>query len=385
MKPFEIFKPGTHTPMSGKPIAFSEEVVKAIAAAYDPARHEAPVVIGHPRDDGPAWGWVKGLEFRDGALVAELDQVDPAFAEIVEAGRFKKVSASFYPADHPSNPTPGQLALRHVGVLGATAPGVKGLKPISFGDDDAEVLNFEFAEDDAWRTSWVFGTIGRALQAMREFIVVERGEEAADKAIPKYDIEEVHRHAGALQERARKTESPAFSETNLKPNEEPAVNPKTQEQEASAAKIAADQAKLDADRLAFAEQQKQARRATDKAALDALSVEGKLAPGIVAPLLDFMEGLDAGTPLEFGEGDGVQKKTPHEFFLDLLKQSGKVIEFGERSAPEGDDDARTLAFAAPPGTTVDPEGAALHRKALDYQAKHAGTDYMAAVAAVGGR
>jgi glycerophosphoryl diester phosphodiesterase len=53
------------------------ERVAACAAAYDPARHEAPIVIGHPATDDPAWGWIKSLTFSDGVLIAEPDQALP--------------------------------------------------------------------------------------------------------------------------------------------------------------------------------------------------------------------------------------------------------------------------------------------------------------------
>ncbi len=51
----------------------------------------------------------------DGALSATPRQVDPAFAEMVEAGRFKKISASFYAPSASGNPVPGTYYLRHVG------------------------------------------------------------------------------------------------------------------------------------------------------------------------------------------------------------------------------------------------------------------------------
>ena len=68
-KPIQIFKPGTHTAMSGAVLAFSESDLAACAAAYDPAKHEAPLVVGHPKHDAPAYGWVKQLAFADGALI----------------------------------------------------------------------------------------------------------------------------------------------------------------------------------------------------------------------------------------------------------------------------------------------------------------------------
>ncbi|MDL6388248.1 peptidase, partial [Escherichia coli] len=68
--------------------------------------------------------------------------LDPQFAEMVTDGRFKKVSASFYLPDSPSNPKPGVLYLRHVGFLGAQPPSVKGLKQVSFSEQEEGVVEF---------------------------------------------------------------------------------------------------------------------------------------------------------------------------------------------------------------------------------------------------
>jgi hypothetical protein len=61
-----IFKPGTQTDMNGRVIQFNESDLAASAQAYDPKVHEAPIVIGHPKHDAPAYGWVKSLEFGTG-------------------------------------------------------------------------------------------------------------------------------------------------------------------------------------------------------------------------------------------------------------------------------------------------------------------------------
>lgn len=134
MQPIHIFKAGTHTSSTGRTIVFTEDDVQAIANAYDPAVHEAPIVIGHPDDDAPAYGWISQLVAQAGNLYATPTQVNEEFAELVIAGAYKKVSASLYGPDHPNNPTPGVFALRHVGFLGAQPPAVKGLKTTQFAD-----------------------------------------------------------------------------------------------------------------------------------------------------------------------------------------------------------------------------------------------------------
>lgn len=146
LEPIEIFRTGTHVGMSGVPMSFSAAMLRDCAASYDPAHHEAPVVVGHPKTDAPAYGWVAGLKVDGDRLVADVRDVDPAFAELVRQRRYSKISASFWAPRSPGNPTPGKLALRHVGFLGANPPAVKGLKAVAFADDEPWTLTFGDAE-----------------------------------------------------------------------------------------------------------------------------------------------------------------------------------------------------------------------------------------------
>ena len=54
MQGLHVFQAGTHAAMDGRVVTLSETDVRQTAAAYDTSRHEAPLVIGHPRDDAPA-------------------------------------------------------------------------------------------------------------------------------------------------------------------------------------------------------------------------------------------------------------------------------------------------------------------------------------------
>lgn len=133
-----IFRPGTFTTMEGDQVTFSEADCLELAQSYDAAKDPAPLVVGHPRTDDPAYGWVSGLSFANGTVNATPGQVDDAFADAARKGRYRKVSASIYPRNHPGNPTPGKLYLKHIGFLGAAAPGVSGLGTVSFAGDDAD-------------------------------------------------------------------------------------------------------------------------------------------------------------------------------------------------------------------------------------------------------
>ena len=128
----KIFRAGTFTSMEGRPVSFTAADLADIAAAYDASADPAPLVVGHPGLDAPAYGWVAKLAVQGDELVALPDRVEPSFAAAVNAGRYPKVSARFWPPAHPANPRPGKWALQHVGFLGAAAPGVSGLGTVSF-------------------------------------------------------------------------------------------------------------------------------------------------------------------------------------------------------------------------------------------------------------
>ena len=142
MKPIEIFKVGKHTTTNGQTLPFDETMLSAAVKGYDPKLHEAPVVVGHPKDNHPAFGWIDHLELKDGTVLAHPKQIDSDFAELVEQGKYKKRSASWYLPDSPNNPKPGTLYLRHVGFLGAMPPAIKGLKDVQFSEQEQGVIEF---------------------------------------------------------------------------------------------------------------------------------------------------------------------------------------------------------------------------------------------------
>src|SRR5574338_239862 len=133
---FEIFKTGTHTSDKGIQKEYSLDDLNFIAQSYNPAEDEAPIVIGHPIDNSPAYGWVSSLEVtEDGKLVADApdDQLHPEFLSAVQEGRYKKRSISLTP----------EGKLRHIGFLGGAAPAVKGLADIQFSQPSSTVIEFD--------------------------------------------------------------------------------------------------------------------------------------------------------------------------------------------------------------------------------------------------
>lgn len=326
-KSIHIFKTGTHTAMSGQALSFSETDLQASARAYDPALHEAPLVVGHPAADAPAYGWVKGLAFNESGLQAELHQVDAAFFELVTAGRFKKVSASFYTPDAPANPAPGVYYLRHVGFLGAQPPAIKGLKQAEFADGDEGVIEFSEWDDAQNASLW---------RNLREWLIGKFGLEDADKIIPQYAVQQLEQSAQQdINEAADATNQFAFHEPNPNPGDIMSLEEKNR-----FAELEAENQRLKQQQVDFAEQQKQAKSAADHASHLAFAEElikaGKLLPAqkdLTVATLDYMAGQES--TVEFGEGDG-KKPLIEAFKTDLLAKLPKQVEFGEFGGGDAD-------------------------------------------------
>jgi len=146
-KRIEIFRLGRHTDVNGVVVEFGQAEAEGLIAGYDAGANPAPMVVGHPSLDAPAYGWVTGLALDGDAIVAECGQIEPQFAELHRAGRFKKVSATFYPPAHSANPKPDSWYLKHVGFLGAAAPAVKGLKLAQFAADIEGAVTIETTKE----------------------------------------------------------------------------------------------------------------------------------------------------------------------------------------------------------------------------------------------
>ncbi len=123
---FEIFKTGEHTDSAGKKKNWTEADLNYMVEKYDPEQHEAPIVIGHPQNNNPAFGWMEALKRKGRILYAKAKDLVPEFVEMVKKGLLKKRSIMVYPDG----------TLRHIGFLGAMPPAVKGLADIRFRESE---------------------------------------------------------------------------------------------------------------------------------------------------------------------------------------------------------------------------------------------------------
>jgi hypothetical protein len=200
-----IFRGGKTVAGSGQAIEFNAKTIAQIAASYNAKCHEAPIVVGHPTDNGPAFGWVKRLVAKGLDLYAEPDQMNPDFLKAVQQGAYKKISSSFYCPNSSHNPTPGNYHLRHVGFLGAMAPAIKGLGAVVFSDasdfvsftEDYNMMDFEPLKSSLQSLFDLIGpampdvdmgpAIEEIMMAIDGLAVVEAEEETpTDEMLPEY-------------------------------------------------------------------------------------------------------------------------------------------------------------------------------------------------------
>lgn len=331
MKSIAIFKPGKHIAANGNAVEFSENDLQRSIAAYDPSVHEAPIVVGHPKDNGPAYGWVSKLSFAEGEMIADVSQIDAEFAELVTAGRFKKRSASFYTPDAPTNPVPGVYYLRHVGFLGAQPPAVKGLREVAFAEDEGVI---EFSDD-----GMVTGILALMMRRLRDFFISEYGTEKAQSVIPDFLVSDI-------EAEARKPAEPPMPVSTAFEEAKSEGQTMTPEQIADLEARAARAEELEKQVAEYAEATKAAahaaRVANIKGDLTALVSDGKVLPAEVEGLASFMAALDDETSVaEFAEGE--TQRTAAAWFKAFLANRPKAIDFREHSAGGSPDDTPAKA------------------------------------------
>ena len=337
----EIFKAGTHIDESGNAHTFSQADIATMAKSYKPEVHEAPLCVGHPASNLPSYGWVKNLDADGPSLKMNTHQVEPQFAEMVAAGRFKKRSASFYPPGHYRNPTPGAWHLRHVAFLGAQPPAIPGLKEIQFSEAEADGC-ISFSESVLPPASHQGHTMSHpSITPITTQEKVQMDEETQKK------LAEAEAKAKAAAEAQAKAEA-AKTEAEAK-------------------------AKAAETKLAeFAESQRKDRHTAHVSFAEAQVKAGKLLPKDKATAVAVLDALAESQPVEFAEGDAQKKVAPAEWIKGLITHAKPVVNFGEFAPGTVDDNL--MAEKGMSDAEVD-------KRAKAYAAQHK-VNYAEAVSAV---
>ncbi|MBF0627867.1 MAG: peptidase [Magnetococcales bacterium] len=323
-----IFKSGRHADQNGTTLIITDADLERTVAAYDPARWKAPLVIGHPRHDAPAWGWVAALSLENGTLMATLTDLDPQVVELVQAGRYRNVSTSFYTPDGAGNPFPGVFYPRHVGLLGAQPPAVKGMPQVQFSETD----------DPAHHA------VGEGLALPTPQPPMESGMHTTPA---EQDWQQRLEQLTRLQQELTTREA-RFAE---------------QDQQLAARE----------ETLRQAEAEDRQQRA--EAFVDALIAEGRILPRFRDGLIAFLLFLSESGVVEFAEGHNKRA-----FLEGFLKELPPQVNYAEQT-PERSPGTKALRFQVPQGYAVDPDGLQEHARILAYANAHH-TDYLTAALAV---
>lgn len=356
-------KPGRYLDSSGVAREFTAEDLEATAAAYSAELHEAPIVIGHPKHDAPAFGWIKGVRFDGGELKLDADQVNPEFSEMHRSGAFKKHSIALYPPDDPRNPKPGVWYPRHIGFLGAMPPAIKGLPQAEFSEQD-QPIEIAFGEIDS---EGLVSTLREMFRRVREYIIERSGREDADRVIPDWEIESIQHRV--TQPDPEPLSNPQFSEEPSMPEENAGLTPE---------QLAAREADITAREQRIAQQEAQRRRADAVSFAEQLADQGKILPRQQPAVAELMLALPTDE-VEFSEGDETRSAAPEALFREFLENLPQAIEFGERSAEELPDSPADLTL--PAGCTANADSLQRLAKAKAYQRQH-GCEFSEAVKAV---
>ena len=126
----DICRAGTWRDIAGREVAIDEARLDRIVAEHA-AADPAPVVVGHPEADAPAYAWIESLRRVGDRLQAKLRDIAGPFREAVEAGHYAGRSIALQ----------GDT-LRHLGFLGGRAPAVPGLAPTCFASAPETVITF---------------------------------------------------------------------------------------------------------------------------------------------------------------------------------------------------------------------------------------------------
>jgi hypothetical protein len=323
----DMFPAGFHTDSSGRSKQWTTAELEEAAESYNSivGTHDAPILIGH--DGNTSYGWLKRAYVEGDRLRGDFDEVDPTFAENAKAGRYKKKSISFYPPDHPANPTPGKLNIRHLAIVGI--PAIKGLASDFEAGDLAGTLIYDYAEVTITSPSQAIATVFRNF---REWLIETQDLDIADRVVPAMAIDVLSQTTFAQQAELSSLQEQIFGLSNAiaqmemaKPDENNQQNfgeqPMTTEE--STPEVNDFQETIDAQaqeisrlKEQLAKMQKQADRATVQSFAEQMVSNRKITRDEVPSIMAIALQLDNATAVDFGEGGSC--KTPRQYYLDSI-------------------------------------------------------------------
>jgi len=270
----EVFRAGEHTDSKGRACSFTTADLDQMAVNSQASK--APAVIGHPKDNAPAYGWAEFQRIGD-SLWAKFSDLNPAFEAGVRTGAYRNRSLAVVKDDKLG------WRVRHVGWLGAVPPAIDGLTPVSFNSASEDALEFSQT------------TKGAAMPLTQEDL---------DKAV-----------ASARAEEQRKAQEQIDKAT------------------AQANKLQAD---FSAQGQEVAELRAERVRERVKTQINGWKAKGLVTPAEESGLAEFMTTLEGSEQqFEFSKGDGTVKKTASQFFADFMAARPALVKLGVKTNDDG--------------------------------------------------
>jgi hypothetical protein len=321
----KVFTAGWHTDSRGNKREWTKDDLDRIVTSFDPSFHEPPLVIGHPSDNAPAFGWIDGIKRVGNDLFVRYRDVAAEFKEWTDKKLFKKKSIAVYPDG----------SLRHVGYLGAMPPAIKGLPDFAFQDNGREAVFYD----------WEDMTVAGLFRRMREWIIGKFGQDEADRILPDYEITNLQTSAAMPDaEETVMGARPQFKEDSSMKAEE--VQQMITDAIAVQSRQFAEQIKglsenikglgtqfgelqttLDADRQTglkreFAE------------FLNTPEMQKRIPEGGREATISHLVTLTDAPAVEFGEGDLKRTVSAVEHYKESLRKLPEIVVFGEHATKE---------------------------------------------------
>ena len=368
-KKIPFLRPGKFTAMNGKEVTIDESTLDTIIEATKNFAYQDddfPLVIGHPKTDSPAYGWInKNNIVKDGDVLvalAEEENLVPEMKDWFGKKLYKKVSVKLRP----------DFSIAHIGFLGANPPAVTGLPSVALSEDD-KGFEIEFAEFEL--APWYFRNVSRIFRRIKNYIIEKDGLEKADALINEYEIDELSTPPRVWEKETARNFSEGeknnsiinFTESEM--NELNELKAKVTELTATTEAQAAQIATLTSEKTLVVNEanslKTQQKRAAFLAFCESDEVKNKIKDGEKAELVETLLALDAVEAFEFGEGEEKKTISPVETVKGLLKRLPDVVALGEHAnnSTAGDDlsDVDTSEFAE---KNVDKERMDLHIKVM---------------------
>ena len=365
-KAIQIFRSGTHTDASGNKIIISNDDIDTMIANYNES-NKAPLVIGHPTTNAPAFGWANKLSRKDDILYASFSDVHEDIKQAVTDKHYQKVSTSFYTPQHPHNPTQGSWYPRHVGLLGATPPAIKGLETVAFSETDNDCLTVEFAEVSEW-------ALMPLLRNIRDYFVEELGREKAEQIMPSHQLDHIIKetpdnninfsesdaeinikgdatslladegsaHQLATTPLNNPPASPNINNSNLNEKDNSMTDEQKAALEAREAQLKKQEDALAKSTADFSENMRTTTLEATKGNLAGLRDAGKISPAAYDKVAEFAENLSKIVTVDFSESDATN---PVADFGKFIAEFAETMQAGTAPAGEASASDGTADFS----------------------------------------